>query len=147
MLKLFNKSCEYALQAVLYLAHQADGKPVFQREISEKLNIPSFFLGKILQQLYHNRIVLSQKGRGGGFLLGKKPEEITLYDIVEVMEGPYFFDQCVLGFPGCSDENHCPVHFEWQKVKDEILTMLKENNIKSLSQKLGNKLEYLDSKR
>jgi len=79
-------------------------------------------------------------------LLCKKPEEITLYDIVVVMAGPYFLDKCVLGFAGCSDENQCPVHFEWQEAKKAILEMLKENNIKDLSRKLGNKIEYLEKR-
>lgn len=138
-----SKSCEYALQAVIYLAFQSSNTPVLQRDISRALNIPQHFLGKILQLLVRHDIVNSQKGKSGGFFLKKSPTEFSLFDIVQIMDGSSFLDSCILGFPGCSDDNPCPVHHDWVKTKQNIIKMLKEKNIEQLSDGIGKKLEYI----
>lgn len=140
---MFTKSCEYALQSVIYLASQPPDIPIRQFQISQALHIPNHFLGKILQLLTRHGILSSRKGKTGGFLLNGSPEEMSLYRIVQTVDGETFLDDCVLGFPGCRDENPCPVHFEWTSAKREILHMLKEKNIAELSGDLGPMLDYI----
>jgi Rrf2 family protein len=138
-----SRSCEYALQAVMYLATKSRNTPVLQRDISSALNIPQHFLGKILQTLTRHDIVTSQKGKSGGFFLKRSPKEFSLYDIVQVIDGSSFLDRCVLGFVGCSDDNPCPVHDEWMDAKKDIIKIFKEKNIKQLSDGIGKKLEFI----
>lgn len=142
---IFSRACEYSLQAVIYLATQPPNTPVLQPTIAQNLGIPNHFLGKILQQLGRHRIVKSQKGKGGGFLLGIAPEEITLYTIVRIMDGESFLDQCVLGLPDCSDDNPCPVHNEWSRNKNSIIQMLKERTVADLASEIHGKLESIKS--
>ncbi|MFQ5637501.1 MAG: RrF2 family transcriptional regulator [bacterium] len=137
---IFSRGCEYALQAMIYLAVQPSDTPVFQREISEALNIPPHYLGKVLQSLSRSRLVISQKGKAGGFMLGKPPKSITPLDIIQAVDGPVFFDDCILGFADCSDEEPCPVHSQWKKVKQQFILMLQNKNIHQLSQELDSKL-------
>jgi len=84
---IFSKSCEYALQAALYLAQQPQGKPVLLRDVSDRLNIPHHFLSKVLQSLTRDAIIVSSKGANGGFQLGRLPKDITLVDIVRAIDG------------------------------------------------------------
>lgn len=142
---IFSRSCEYALQAVTYLASQSQSSSVLARDISGALNIPPHYLGKILQTLVKHNILSSQKGKSGGFVINGTPKEIMLYDIIEIMDGPECLEQCIMGFPGCSDENPCPVHLEWSKLKTGIIDLLKNRSITDLSSNLDLKLDYIKS--
>jgi Rrf2 family protein len=144
---IFSKGCEYALQSMIYLASQPRDTPVLQRDISNSLDIPAHFLGKILQLLSHKGLVISYKGKTGGFLLGRSPKNISLYDVVEVIDGTAFLDGCVLGFPACGDANPCPVHPQWKKNKEQILQILKNKNIEQLSKEIDIKLNLIRSQR
>lgn len=137
---IFSKGCEYAFQAVLYLASKPQGRPVLQRDISSALNIPPHFLGKVLQLLSRSNLVISQKGKRGGFLLGRSPRDISLYDILEATDGAASLDGCILGFSDCHDENPCPVHIQWKQSKEIILRMLKKKNAEELSREIDVKL-------
>ena len=81
-----SRGCEYALQALIYLAAQPVDKPVLQRDISGDLNIPSHFLGKILQQLVRHGFLVSHKGKGGGFLLARTADDITLSEVIKSVD-------------------------------------------------------------
>lgn len=129
---IFSRQCEYALQAVLYIAEKGTGGYIDIKEISQKLDIPHHFLAKILQSLSKSGLLKSQKGPSGGFALGTDPANITLYQIVEAIDGDEFMTQCVLGLPVCGGENPCPVHEQWGKLRDEIYAMLAGKNIRQM---------------
>lgn len=134
-----SRGCEYALQSLIYLATQPVHKPVLQRDISKSLNIPSHFLGKILQYLSRNGIVVSHKGKGGGFQLAKAARDISPYEVIVTIDGATFLDSCILGFPECGKQNPCPIHPQWQKIRDNIIRILKETNIEELSKNFNRK--------
>ncbi|MFQ6607634.1 MAG: RrF2 family transcriptional regulator [Fidelibacterota bacterium] len=140
---IFSRSCEYALQSIIYLAAQPPGKPSLQRDISKALNIPPHFLGKILQSLTHHEIVSSQKGKSGGFILNKPADEISLMTVVKITDGDLFLEKCVIGFPGCDDDNACPLHSQWSAAKKIIMQMLKNKHVAELSEELKTKLDYI----
>ena len=137
---IFSKSCEYGLQATLFIAKKENGTPIHLREISKALHIPHHFLSKILQTLARHEIVHSHKGQNGGFELGRQASNITLNDIVKAIDGEAFLAHCVLGFPECSDDRPCPVHAYWKEAKKIVLTMLCERTIDDLSQSIDVKL-------
>src|SRR6185295_1639592 len=79
---------EYACLAMLELAKEHDsGEPVQLRRIAEEHGIPSRSLVQILLQLKGASLVMSTRGAAGGYRLARSPEEITLADVVEVIEG------------------------------------------------------------
>ncbi len=144
---IFSRGCEYGLQAVLYLGLHAQNRPIHQRDISTALNIPPHFLGKILQLLSHRGLISSQKGKTGGFLLGRSPKDISLYDIVEAIDGTEFLDACILGFRGCRDENPCPVHSQWKEAQQIINQMLRSGTLDELSKQIEFKVDSVKSGR
>lgn len=142
--RLFSKSCEYAIQALLYLAYkEREGRPVLLREISDSLRIPHHFLNKVLQQLTRDGILVSHKGVLGGFSLGRQGCEITLIDVVKAVDGDRFLTGCALGFPGCGDENPCPVHDRWQCAKQIILDMMSTKVVAELNKAMDGKLDLI----
>lgn len=133
---IFSRQCEYALQAVLFLAKKQNGEMTSIKELSAKLEIPYHFLAKILQNLAHKGLLISLKGPTGGFGLAMRPAEITLFHIVEAIDGVDFMHNCVIGFPDCSGENPCPVHEKWGKMRDEIYNMLISKNIAQMADEI-----------
>lgn len=144
---MLTRGCEYALQAMLFLAAGPPGKPILQRDISAALDIPPHFLGKVLQTLARNKLVISQKGKSGGFILARPAQQITPFDIITAIDGPTFLDGCLLGFPTCNDHAPCPVHNDWGELKNGILKMFYDENISQLSKELDRKLRWMNENR
>jgi len=130
---LFSRHCEYALQAVLFLARKGEGGNTSIRELTEALHTPFFFLAKILQDLSHKGLLISHKGPSGGFSLARPTNEITLFDIVDAIDGRGLFEDCVLGFPACSPEHSCAMHDEWSKSRDGIQEVLTNKTIAEMA--------------
>jgi Rrf2 family iron-sulfur cluster assembly transcriptional regulator len=132
---IFSRQCEYALQAVLYLALQPEGKKCSIKELSKRLKLPYHFLAKILQQLSRKGLLTSLKGPTGGFGLAIPAEHITLFHIVEAIDGPSLFNNCVLGLPECGGKHPCPVHDRWGELREQIYAMLVRKSIAQLAGK------------
>ena len=138
---LFSRQCEYALQAVMYLALRPDGEKTSIRELTREIGIPYHFLAKILQNLTYKGFLVSQKGPTGGFALAKSPREISLFDIVEAVDGVEFTTSCVMGFPECSGKNPCAVHGMWEETRKNLQATLADKNIAQVAKGMK-KLEY-----
>ena len=131
------------MQAVLYLAAQEAGTVVSAEIVSQVLKIPREFISKILQNLRENGLVLSNKGKNGGFGLAKEPSNIKLIDIVEAIDGLELFQSCVLGFPECSPDTPCPVHDSWGALRTQAFEMLSNETLDKLKDKTLNKIQSL----
>lgn len=129
MSSFFSKKCEYGLQAVLYLSCKGDDALCSAEEISTKLNIPKEFTSKILQDLTEKGIIISRKGRVGGFKLAVKTDQIRLIDIVEAIDGLDIFKNCVMGFHNCDNKKKCPVHTEWIAITGRVYKMLSKKSL------------------
>lgn len=140
---IFSRQCEYALQAVIYLALKPGGEMTSIKELARKLDIPYHFLGKILQDLTYKGLLSSQKGPQGGFRLAMPAKDITLFHIIEAVDGVAFTNSCVLGFPECSGQNPCAVHEKWAGVRENIYSMLVNKNIAQVARDMR-KPEYLN---
>ncbi len=130
---LFSRQCEYALQAVLYLALKEEGVRVTIKEMTGELGIPYHFLGKIMQELTRKGLLVSEKGPHGGFALATPASEITLFHIVDAIDGADFTRTCVMGFPECSGEHPCAVHAQWEGLRNGIYAMLVNESIEEMA--------------
>lgn len=134
---MFSKACEYALRAILYLSlNSSENRKLGIREIAEELNIPSPFLGKILQNLVRNKILHSAKGPGGGFYFKKNFKKIPIIRIVEIIDGLESFQKCGLGLKHCSGDKPCPIHNELMPYRHKLKQLLEEHTIADLTQVL-----------
>jgi Rrf2 family protein len=138
---IFSRQCEYALQAVLYIARKPSGSMTTAKELTKKLRIPYHFIGKILQSLARKGLLLSHRGPKGGFGLAHPVGEITLYHVVDAIDGSSFTERCVLGFPECSGKNPCPLHNTWGDLRESIYRMLVTKSIGQLAAEIK-KPEY-----
>lgn len=131
---LISRTSQYAIQSLIYIATQPQDAPILSRGAAEQLHVPSAYLAKIMQTLCKGGVLSSFRGRLGGFRLSETPDKITLMRILLITEGPEFTQDCVLGLKVCSDETACPMHHRWKPIKEEIITMLNEQTLATLSE-------------
>lgn len=132
MTVLFSRKCEYALQSLLFLAKHQDSGPVAAEMIASELDMSREFISKTLQSLVKEGIVLSQRGKAGGFRLHKSPDEISLLDVVLIIDGNGVFQDCVLGLAHCGSDEPCPVHNSWGPLRDRVREMLAQTSLASI---------------
>jgi len=122
---MISKTALHTLKAVAALAKRP-GEFQGAAHIAGEIGAPQNYLGKLLQGLVQDGIVVSQKGLGGGFCLARDPVEITLYDVVNPVDRVSRWEGCFMGKPSCDASNPCAVHSQWAEVRDAYLKMLKE---------------------
>ena len=130
---LFSKTCEYGLQAMVYLA--VKGERVGIGEISKEQELPSYYLSKILHSLVKAKLLDSAKGPTGGFWLNKKAKEISLADVVDALDGMETFDRCGLGLKKCDSEKPCAVHENFKPHRDGILLIFRKTTLQDVADK------------
>ena len=133
-MKVLSKSSEYGLRALLYMVgkEQASQSYIGIREMSETLDISFHFLTKILQALTQAQLLLSYRGPNGGVAFRVPPEQITLGQVIRVLEGDDFFETCILGLPGCGSQKPCPLHRFWAKVRTHFQEEFDQTSVAEL---------------
>ena len=105
-MKLLKKETDYAIRALTFIAQKtpsiatADG-------IYKQIGVSKPFLRKILQILNKSNVLISQKGKGGGFVLAKKPEKIFLIDIMKIFQGELDLNNCIFDKKLCQNHKTC----------------------------------------
>ncbi|MEQ8423904.1 MAG: Rrf2 family transcriptional regulator [Cyclobacteriaceae bacterium] len=131
---MLSKKCKYAIHALVHLARKYQQGPVHIQEIADKEKIPKKFLEAILLELRKAKILQSKKGKGGGYYLQKKPEDVNLIEIIRLMDGAIAMLPCVsLNYyepcEECKDEDECSIRFAFIGVRDETLRILAESTL------------------
>lgn len=113
---------DYAIRIVGCI--KKEGKRIDAKAISEKTGVTLRFALKILRKLVTNGIVKSYKGTQGGYELAKAPSDISLMDIIETVEGKYYFSRCLNEECGCNRgmSGLC----QYQKIFNEISEIVEE---------------------
>lgn len=140
---MLSNSSKYGIRAMIYLArHHTEKTSIGIKEISRDLELPTPYLAKIMQLLARHKILNSIKGPNGGFSLLKKPESITLYDIVRIIDGEDLFKQCIIHDGTCSSvrksKKMCTVHKDYEIIRKEILTLFKNKTLADLAKTAKN---------
>lgn len=129
---MISKTGLHALKALAELAKLPDGSYAGAGHIAKEIGAPQNYLGKLLQTLAHEGLVVSQKGLGGGFRLAGNPKKTTLYDVIEPIEHVSRWNGCFLGKGTCSSKAPCAVHERWGVSRDAYLEFLKKTTIADL---------------
>jgi len=95
------------LHAMARLAGATEGEPVSACRMASDLQVSEAHLSKVLQRLGRRGLVLSKRGPGGGFVLGRDAHSITLEDVYDAVEGPLPTDHCLLGRVECALHQDC----------------------------------------
>ncbi len=128
---------EYALRALQEVITAGGGKPVTRKQIAKSQGISEHFLEKIFIGLQKNQIIKSVRGPGGGFLLNRGAEEISLWDVYTAVDDPgYREDRCYhKNTDGCEQEKRCRVKYIWYKFGRTLKKTMTGITLKSLENK------------
>ena len=126
MLKL-TKKADYGLIAMRHLAEHADLGACSAKDLAEMYSIPQEALAKILQRLTKAKLLTSQYGTNGGYVLAHDPRTITAYEVIRAIEGPLFITSCSEATADCEQSDRCTIRGPLQKVSrtiEEVLNKL-----------------------
>ena len=129
---MLSKRAKYAIKALLFLHTNRGEAPVSAKLISERERIPYKFLEQILRELRQSKILKSERGSEGGYKFFKEPEEITVAEIIRIVDGPIalipcvserFYEKC----SECVDENTCNIRKLFAELRTEMLPVLNKS--------------------
>jgi Rrf2 family protein len=131
-----SKRGEYGLRALQDLTIHYNEGPIPNKVLAKRNNIPSRFLEQIMLTLKHGRMVNSQKGPGGGYYLARSPDEVTLAEVIRLLDGPLAPVSCVsdIAFEpcGCPDMATCGLRRVMQNVRDMVAQMMESTTLADL---------------
>ncbi len=122
------RQADYAIRAVLYIAKLGQGQRAATSQIAQEQRIPPSFLAKIISQLSIAGLLQTSRGARGGVMLAATPEEITLLDVVEAIDGPIALNECVNDDGACSFGEDCPLRPIWCDAQDDLVKRLRNTN-------------------
>ncbi len=128
---LFNQTSEYALRAMALLATRG-GEACRSGELAEEAHIPNHYVSKVMRRLVVAGLVTSKRGRGGGFLLARPPEEIQFSQILAATDVVLDGGVCAYGLGLCSKVEPCVLHPVWSKLKTDIQRWAETNTLADL---------------
>ena len=130
-MKLIIRETGYAVAALCLLAKDRH-KKVAVSELARKMKISRHFLRKIMQLLNKQGVVSSFKGQGGGFLLAKAPNKISLIDLIKLFQGPIKFRECSFKRQLCPNIKNCKLKRKVDNIQQYVLAELKNITLESL---------------
>jgi Rrf2 family protein len=136
-----SKRGEYGLRAMIDLASWNHNTTVIQiREIAEREQIPSKFLEQILLALKNAGLLQSKMGVGGGYYLAKPADQITLGQIIRILDGPLAPIRCVSHMAyepcGCPDEETCGLRMVMADVRNAIAGILDKTTLADVAHRV-----------
>ncbi len=128
------KATAYALHALMYMVRHITQLPLTTDTIAKGEGIPPGYLAKIFQRLTKARLVRGIKGRKRGHIFARPPEEITLLEVIEVMEGNSLFGDCPLNHCKCGGTpENCCIYAQWIRATKKINELFEETTLASVA--------------
>ncbi|MHC4718326.1 MAG: RrF2 family transcriptional regulator, partial [Planctomycetota bacterium] len=112
-----------AVRGILVLAAQNDSRPVPLKEICRLRKLPRDNMTRIFGLLTRARLITAVRGKGGGYRLARPPEDITLLEVFEAVEGPLALNLCQQHPPQC-DKADCPMRPVWHDLQEQVRAAL-----------------------
>jgi Rrf2 family protein len=134
---MLSNTSRYAIRGLIYLAiNSNENKKIGIKKIAGDLDIPSPFLGKILQTLAKQKVLISTKGPNGGFCLSEKMKQVSLIRIIKIIDGDDLFDQCLVSHKSCKEMegNPCSLHKHYEEIRERINEMFLTHTIAGLAE-------------
>lgn len=132
MLKLSTKG-QYGVRAMFELAKNYEKGPLTIKEIADRQGVSIAYLEQLLNKLRKSKLIKSQKGPGGGYVINKKPEDISVGLILNTLEGPVTIAQCLdPSAKSCKRVEGCVARLLWKSLGEKIEDFLDTINLNDL---------------
>ena len=139
---MLTRKSKYGLKALLMLAQEPDRRPVLIADLAERQRLPKKFLEAILLELKRHGLVHSKKGKGGGYFLSRDPSQVTLGQVIRILDGPLALIPCVsqtayVKCEECLDERTCGIRLAMKEVRDATAQILDNTTLVALNQQVA----------
>jgi Rrf2 family protein len=139
---MLQKKSKYAIRALLALARRPEQEPVLIADLATQERIPKKFLEFILLVLRNKGILQSKRGRGGGYFLGRKPEAISLGEVIRALDGPLAPVPCVSHTAyrkcdECEDELTCGIRSVMNDVRDATAAIFDRESLADILRRIA----------
>ena len=125
-----SRASAYALHALMYMVRHITELPAATNTIAKAEGIPPGYLAKILQRLVQARFVRTTRGKKRGYVFARPPEEISLLELLEAIEGGPLFDDCLLRHCQCGGTpENCRIFSVWVSATRRIKELLEETTV------------------
>ena len=125
-----SQATAYALHAMMYMVRHITQLPATTGTIAKAEGIPAGYLAKIFRRLVKARLVKSVRGRKRGYVFARPPEEISLLELFEVVEGGPLFEDCLLRHCDCGGTpENCCIYAQWISATRKINKLLEETSV------------------
>lgn len=116
----------YALKLLVDIAQCSEFSLSSARIIAEQEGFSNVYIRQILMCLRENGIITTSRGRYGGIMLARAPEEITVYDVYRACSGNLHISECLTTKQHCKSNNGkaCAIHGVWERLNNEIIEVL-----------------------
>jgi len=115
----FSKTAGYAIHALSFIGAAAP-ESCLVRDIAACLGLPKPYLARILNRLAHDGLVTAKRGYRGGVMLVRRPEQISLLEVVRAIDGGAPASVCLFGLETCPVGGTCPAHAQWNAMQKRI---------------------------
>jgi len=129
-MKLSTKG-RYGVKAMVDLAIRYGEEPISIKSISERQNISEYYLEQLFASLRKVNIIKSIRGAQGGYVLSRAPKDITVAEIMDVLEGPVEISDCV-DEGTCSNIECCATRLLWVRIRDSINSVMKSTTLQDM---------------
>jgi len=135
---MIKRRTDYAIRMMIRVARCGEHDPLSINQISKEDDVPYQFARSIQHDLTQARLLKTIRGAHGGSLLAKPADEISLFDIVDSVQGPLVFTPCELDPECCGRFCFCSVHEVWHRLDTELHAQLAAISLLSLARDFGN---------
>jgi Rrf2 family protein len=118
------KQADYALRAIVFLAQIGKDEKASTSNIAKAQKIPPSFLAKIISQLSIAGLIHTSRGARGGVSLAKEPEDISVLDVIQAIDGPVILNECTENPDACPFQSSCPLFEIWCDARDMLINKL-----------------------
>lgn len=142
-MKLSTKG-KYGLKAMFELALSSNGEPISLKHIAKEQGISDQYLEQIFSLLKKAGLVKSVRGAQGGYYISKDLNEITVADILKVLEGDMAFTECLLDEDACENFDSCSTRYVWAKIKESIEEVTQSISLQDMIDDYKSNFKYRD---
>jgi Rrf2 family protein len=125
------RQADYALRAMIYLSRLDPTQRAATSQIAEEQKIPPSFLAKIISQLSIAGLIHTSRGARGGVSMARSPEEVSVLEVVEAIDGPISLNDCTGDPSACPFGEDCPLRPLWCETQAELIDRLRKTTFAS----------------
>ncbi len=137
---MLSKTGRYGVRAVLYIAaNTSEEHLIGVRKLSHDIGVSEHMLSKVLQFMTRRNIIVSKKGRNGGFYMTEAQKKRTIMDVIRVLEQTqYLMSACLMGQKNCEQGLHCPYRDRVATIRSELREIYATDTIVQAALKIKN---------